>query len=178
VTVIDGSDRDAGKCYLLSGTIAGDHSDMTEERILESMTGERIVVKESTPGLLRFERYLPPKQRPVPKVAHPTQSARLKVLQGRLHTAVGAQTREYGPGESFDVPAGTFHSAWNVDAQEALVLVEFSPAEGLLPFFEEVMGLTSMNPLGITRIIKHHPGAVRLPAPYAQMAGLLGLFVR
>lgn len=151
---------------------------MAAERVLESMTGERMIIQESTPELLRFERYLPPQQRPVPKVAHPTQGAQLKILEGRLHATVGTQTRDYGPGESFTVPAGAFHSAWNVDEQPARVLVEFRPAEGLLAFFEAVMGMTSMNPLGIASVIKHHRNAVRLPAPYAQIVGLLAPFVR
>ena len=151
---------------------------MVADRTLESVTGERMVIKESTPDLLRFERHLPPKQRPVPKAAHPTQEAHLKVLEGRLHVTVGKTTRDYGVGESFTVPAGAFHSAWNVDAQPARVRVEFRPAEGILAFFEEMMGLTSMNLLGVVRVVKHHRDAVRLAAPYAQVIGLLGLFVR
>lgn len=151
---------------------------MVGERVLESVTGERIVIQESTPDVLRFERHLPPNQRPVPKVAHPTQGAHLKVLEGRLHATVGAETRAYKAGESFAVPAGVFHSAWNLDTRPARVLVEFSPAVGILAFFEDVMGLTSMNLLGIVRVVKHHRGAVRLAPPYAQIVGLLGLFVR
>lgn len=58
------------------------------------------------------------------------------------------------------------------------MLVEFSPAEGLLEFFEEMMGLTSMNLLVVVRVVKHHRDAVRLPAPYAQIVGPLGIFVR
>ena len=142
---------------------------MVAERILESVTGERLVIQHSTPDLLRFERHLPPKQRPAPKVAHPTQEARLKVLEGRLHAAVGGTTRDYGAGESFTVPAGTFHSAQNLEAQPARMLVEFRPADGLLEFFEEMMGLTSMNLLAVVRVVKHHRGAVRLSAPYAQL---------
>jgi hypothetical protein len=151
---------------------------MVAERTLESVTGERMVIQDSTPDLLRFERHLPPKQRPAPKVAHPTQAARMKVLEGRLHATVGEQTRDYRAGESFTIPAGTFHSAQNLEAQPARMLVEFSPAEGLLEFFEEVMGLTSMNLLAVVRVVKHHRDAVRLPAPYAQIVGLLGVFVR
>lgn len=151
---------------------------MAAERVLESVTGERIVIQESTPDVLRFERHLPPSQRPVPKVAHPAQGAHLTVLEGRLRATVGAQTRDYEAGESFAVPAGVFHSAWNVDTRPARVLVEFSPAVGILAFFADVMELTSMNLLGIARVVKHHRDAVRLAPPYAQIVGLLGLFVR
>ncbi len=151
---------------------------MGRERVLESVTGERIVIQESTRDVLRFERHLPPNQRPVPKVAHPTQGAHLKVLEGRLHAAVGTKTRDYEAGESFAVPAGAFHSAWNADTRPARVLVEFSPAVGILAFFADVMGLTSMNLLGIVRVVKRHRGAVRLAPPYAQIVGLIGLSVR
>lgn len=151
---------------------------MAAERVLESVTGERIIIQESTPELLRFERHLPPRQRPVPKVAHPTQGARQKILEGRMHVTVGAHTRDYVPGESFTVPAGAFHSAWNVDTQPARVLVEFRPAEGMLAFFEAVMGMTSMSLPGIASVIKHHRNAVRLAAPHAQIVALLTPFVR
>ena len=147
---------------------------MVAERILESVTGERLVIQENTPDVLRFERHLPPKQRPVPKVAHPTQAARMKVLEGRLHATVGGTTRDYGAGESLTVPAGTFHSAQNVEVQPARVLVEFSPADGILAFFEEMMGLTSMGLLAVVRVVKRHRDAVRLPAPYAHRVGLVG----
>ena len=151
---------------------------MVAERILESVTGERLVIQHSTPDLLRFERHLPPKQRPAPKVAHPTQEARLKVLEGRLHATVGEQKQDYRAGESFTVPEGTFHSAHNLEAQPARMLVEFRPADGLLAFFEDMMGLTSMNLLAVVRVVKHHRDAVRLAAPYAQIVGLLGVLLR
>ena len=41
------------------------------------------------------------------------------MLDGRLHATVGDQTRDYRAGESFTIPAGTFHSAQNVEAQPA-----------------------------------------------------------
>jgi hypothetical protein len=61
-----------------------------------------------------------------------------------------------------------------VDAQPARVLVEFRPSDGLLAFFAEMMGLTSMNLRGVVRVVKHHRDAVQLAAPYAQVVGLLG----
>jgi len=41
-----------------------------------------------------------------------------------------------------------------------------------------MMGLTSMNLLAVVRVVKHHRDAVRLAAPYAQIVGLLGVFLR
>lgn len=64
-----------------------------------------------------------------------------------------------------------------VRAQPARVLVEFSPAEGILTFFEDVMGLTSMNLIAIVRVVKHHRNAVRLAPPSAQIVCILGRFV-
>jgi hypothetical protein len=55
--------------------------------------------------------------------------------------------------------------------------VEFAPAHGMLPFFEDLMTLTGMNPLGLARLVKRHRDAVRLGAPFRQVLGFLGLFV-
>jgi quercetin dioxygenase-like cupin family protein len=33
------------------------------------------------------------------------------VLEGSIEFTIGGVTRRYGPGESYDIPAGTVHSA-------------------------------------------------------------------
>jgi hypothetical protein len=100
------------------------------------------------------------------------------VLEGRLRATIGGTTRDYGPGESFAIPAGTFHVVRNASAEAARAAVEFSPATGMLAFFEELMGLTRMTPWGLARLLKRHRDAITLAAPFAQILGFLGLFVR
>jgi hypothetical protein len=126
---------------------------------------------------LRFELHSPPKQPPPPANAHPTQQERFRVLAGHLRATIGGTTRGYGPGESFTIPANTFHRVRNVLEHPARAEVVFTPAHGMLPFFEELMGLRGMNPIGLARLVTGHRDAVRVAPPFAQILGVLGVFV-
>jgi hypothetical protein len=137
-----------------------------------------MVVLEDRPELLHFELHSPPKQPPPPANAHPTQEERFRVLDGHLRATIGGRTQDYGPGETFTIPTGTFHRVRNVSQEPARAEVEFRPAQGMLPFFEDLMRLRGMNPLGLAQLVKRHPDAVRLGVPFAQILGVVGLFVR
>jgi quercetin dioxygenase-like cupin family protein len=151
---------------------------MTEGRVLDSATGERMFILEATPDALRFELFSPPRQPPPPQNAHPTQEERFQVLEGRLRATIAGKTRDFGAGESFSVPPNTMHRVRNLSTEPARALVTFVPAHGMLPFFEDLMRLRSLNPIGLARLVKHHRDAVRLGPPFAQVLALLGLFVR
>jgi hypothetical protein len=44
-----------------------------------------------------------------PEHFHPSQTERFEVLEGAMRTLIGGEERTYGPGEPFEVPAGTPH---------------------------------------------------------------------
>ena len=44
-----------------------------------------------------------------PEHLHPRQAERFEVLEGAMRTVIDGSEHRYGPGESFDVPAGTPH---------------------------------------------------------------------
>jgi mannose-6-phosphate isomerase-like protein (cupin superfamily) len=44
-----------------------------------------------------------------PEHLHPSQTERFEVLEGEMRAVIGAEERVYGPGEPFEVPAGTPH---------------------------------------------------------------------
>jgi mannose-6-phosphate isomerase-like protein (cupin superfamily) len=44
-----------------------------------------------------------------PDHLHPRQIERFEVLEGAMRTIIGGAERWYGPGETFEVPAGTPH---------------------------------------------------------------------
>jgi mannose-6-phosphate isomerase-like protein (cupin superfamily) len=44
-----------------------------------------------------------------PDHLHPRQIERFEVLEGTMRTIIGGAERWYGPGETFEVPAGTPH---------------------------------------------------------------------
>jgi quercetin dioxygenase-like cupin family protein len=150
---------------------------MTTDRVLESVTGERMVIQEATPDVLRFELHSPPQQPSPPPSAHPTQEERFQVIEGRLQARIAGRTHDYGPGETFIIPPNTFHVVRNPFLEPARAQIEFVPAHGMLPFFEDLMSLTGMNPLGLARLVKRHRDAVRLAPPFAQILGFIGLFV-
>jgi quercetin dioxygenase-like cupin family protein len=151
---------------------------MQTERVLQSVTGERMVILVATEDLLRFELHSPPSQPSPPPSAHPTQEERFHVIEGRLRATIGGKTRDFGPGESFIVPANTYHRVRNASPAPARAVVEFVPARGILPFFEDLMALTGMSPSGLARLLKRHRDAARVAPPFAQILGVVGLFVR
>lgn len=61
--------------------------------------GELLEMEASYPG----SGFLPPEH------FHPNQAERFTVLEGAIRAIVDGAERTYGPGESFDVPAGTPH---------------------------------------------------------------------
>ena len=44
-----------------------------------------------------------------PEHLHPSQTERFEVIEGRMRAIVGGEERLHGPGEPFEVPAGTPH---------------------------------------------------------------------
>ena len=73
-----------------------------------------------------------------PMHLHPTQAERFEVLEGRIRAIVGGEERIYGPGESFDVPAGTPHQ---MGAEEPTRMRwEVRPALRTAEFFERLYG--------------------------------------
>jgi mannose-6-phosphate isomerase-like protein (cupin superfamily) len=151
---------------------------MTTHRVLQSVTGECMVILQDSPAALRFELHSPPRQPPPPLSAHPTQEERFHVLAGHLRATIAGTTGDYGPGERFTVPPNTVHRVRNVSEEPACAEVAFVPACGMLPFFEDLMGLRGMNPLGLARVLQRHDDAVRVSAPFAQILAVLGLVVR
>ncbi len=73
-----------------------------------------------------------------PEHAHPRQVERFEVIEGAMRTMVGGVERTYGPGEEFEVPAGTPH---RMTAEEpSRVRWEIRPALRTAEFFERLYG--------------------------------------
>jgi quercetin dioxygenase-like cupin family protein len=73
-----------------------------------------------------------------PEHLHPRQVERFEVLEGSMWTIVGGAERRYGPGETFEVPAGTPHKM----AAEGPTRLhwEIRPALRTADFFERLYG--------------------------------------
>lgn len=90
---------------------------------------------------------------------------------------VAGKTRRLAPGDTVDVPPGTVHRVANDPELAFRAQVTFTPATGMLEFFEDLMRLEP-NPASIARFARRHRQAVRLAAPYGTMLDLLGVFIR
>jgi quercetin dioxygenase-like cupin family protein len=69
---------------------------------------------------------------------HPSQEERFTVLEGRVRAVIGGSEREYGPGEAFDVPAGTVHTMAALEPTRTRW--EVRPALRTAEFFERLHG--------------------------------------
>jgi mannose-6-phosphate isomerase-like protein (cupin superfamily) len=71
-----------------------------------------------------------------PEHFHPGQTERFEVIEGAMRALIGGEERVYGPGEPFEVPAGTPHQ---MAAQEPTRMRwEVRPAMRTAEFFERL----------------------------------------
>ena len=73
-----------------------------------------------------------------PEHPHPQQVERFEVLEGTMRTIIDGAERRYGPGETFEVPAGTPHQM--VGEGPSRVSWEIRPALRTAEFFERLYG--------------------------------------
>jgi quercetin dioxygenase-like cupin family protein len=71
-----------------------------------------------------------------PEHIHPSQVERFEVLEGTIRAIVDGTERRYGPGESFEVPAGTPHQM--TAEGPARTRWEVRPALRTAEFFERL----------------------------------------
>lgn len=69
---------------------------------------------------------------------HPSQDERFEVLDGTILTMIGGTERRFGPGETFEVPAGTPHQM--AAEGPSRVRWEVRPALRTAEFFERLFG--------------------------------------
>ena len=90
--------------------------------------GELLEMEANYPGT----GFLPPEH------FHPRQDERFTVLEGSIRAIVDGVEKVYGPGESFDVPAGTRHQM-GTDVPSRMRW-EVRPALRTAEFFERLHG--------------------------------------
>jgi quercetin dioxygenase-like cupin family protein len=73
-----------------------------------------------------------------PEHFHPRQVERFEVLDGTVRAIIGGTERRYGPGETFEVPAGTPHQM--AAEGPSRVRWEVRPALRTAEFFERLHG--------------------------------------
>ena len=96
---------------------------VTLERATLLVSGE-----DSGGELVRAELWAPPGARVGAAHAHPEQSERFEVLEGRLRVRSGDRTGTALPGDIVEVPPGTINDWWTEGDEPARVLLEVRPA--------------------------------------------------
>ena len=91
--------------------------------------------------LLEMEALYPGDGSLPPEHFHPSQDEHFEVIDGTVRAIIDGEEHHYGPGESFDVPAGTHHQM--AAETQARFKWEVRPALRTAEFFER---LYSGNP--------------------------------
>jgi quercetin dioxygenase-like cupin family protein len=107
---------------------------MTDEKLQLTPHEAVEIVHASPERLVVLATYAPGGERP-PSHRHPEQDERFEVLAGSLRVEIDGSVREYGEGESFEVPRGTAHRMANVGPVPARVSWTTSPAGHTLEWF-------------------------------------------
>ncbi len=96
-------------------------------------SGERAVVvlgTDETGGKrLVVDGYLQPGGGMVGRHHHPSIHEQFKVIKGTVSFTLNGAEKTAKPGETVDVPPGTWHSFWNSGSNEALVRMDVQPAD-------------------------------------------------
>lgn len=129
---------------------------MTQRVIVNSATGERIVVRtsaaDSDGALLAFDLYLPPGGHVPGRHSHPMQEEQFTIVSGELSFRLGGESLTARAGDVVVVPPSTRHWFGNRGPTTAHVFVEVRPALRM----EEL--------LAASEAVARRPMLLRLPA--------------
>jgi quercetin dioxygenase-like cupin family protein len=137
---------------------------MAEEgQVLEGPDGFRLQLKEIGDEELVMEATYSGEAGMPPEHLHPGQTERFEVLEGSVRAIVGGDERVYGPGEPFEVPAGTPHQ---MAAEEPTRMRwEVRPALRTAEFFERLYAMIAAeNWSELPAILDEYSPEVRMTA--------------
>jgi quercetin dioxygenase-like cupin family protein len=100
--------------------------------------GIKVQILTLEPELLAMEAWYEGTGDLPPKHHHPNQDEHFEVLEGRVRTVIGGESRSYAQGEAFDVPAKTTHQMGGDGP--AHIRWEVRPALRTAEFFEIAYG--------------------------------------
>lgn len=116
--------------------------------VLRTGPRESVRVVRSDADCLELDATYAPHGRPAPLHLHPGHDERFEILEGRLTVQLGGATREYGAGESFDVPRGRPHRMWNAGDEPVRARWLSTPALGTERWFRRLADLQHATAVG------------------------------
>ena len=123
------------------------------QTIHNTVTGETITIRRSSPPLVEFDVAVTAGGEPPAAHVHPRQTETFEVREGRARVMVGGAERDVGPGDVLVVPPGTPHR-WAA-ITDVRMTVTLEPALRAGEFFEELFALANAG----------HVNARGLPTP-------------
>lgn len=127
------------------------------------VTGERVVIRKGTDepphDLFRCDLYLAPGGGVAGEHVHPAMDESFTLIRGRIGFRIsGREEIVEQVGRRVELPAGTPHDWWNASEEEALLIVEMTPAgrfEQLI--FRQLFGLAQdgkVNAKGMPNLLQ------------------------
>lgn len=112
-----------------------------QEIIFNPVTGERLLVLESTAEVFRVGFSISPQSEIAGEHSHPFQKQKITVTAGELHCRINGINHVLHAGDSATIPAGARHFQSNPTDFEARAIEEFRPAGRSHNMFRVVFAL-------------------------------------
>lgn len=138
---------------------------------------ETIEVVSHSPEALEVRVSYPDAGKAPPKHFHPAQDERFEVLEGKLRTVIDGTERDYGAGETIEIPRGVVHQMWNEAGPPVTAVWRTTPAGRTLEWFRAIDAVNRKgdrpNPLDLIALLPSFEDTFRLavgPAPVVRAA--------
>ncbi len=112
-----------------------------QETIFNPVTGERLLVLESTEEVFKMGFSINPYSEIAGEHIHPFQEQSVQVTAGELHCRIDGVNQVLRAGDSATIPAGARHFQSNPTDTEARAIEEYRPAGRIHKFFRVLFTL-------------------------------------
>lgn len=114
---------------------------MTDEILLNPVTGESMRIVESTLDVFIIEYALRPHGEIALEHFHPNIQQEISVRSGEMHIRVNGEHKVISAGESYIAPPSAQHFQWNPCDTEAIAIESYKPAARNHDFFRTLFGV-------------------------------------
>jgi quercetin dioxygenase-like cupin family protein len=158
----------------------GNYMEITLEKeiIFNPLTGEKLLVLESTEEVFRMGFTIDPHSEIAGEHIHPFQQQTVVVTAGELHCRINGVTSVLRAGDSATIPAGARHYQSNPTSAEARAIEEYRPAGRIHNLFRVLFllaqeGKTNRkgvpNPLIGAALMAEFKDTARVSSPYLRL---------
>jgi len=149
-----------------------------KETIYNPITGEKLLVLESTEEVFRMGFTIDPHSEIAGEHIHPFQQQTVVVTAGELHCRIDGINHVLRTGDSATVPAGARHFQSNPTSVEARAIEEYRPAGRIHNLFRVLFTLAQEgktnrkgvpNPLIGAALMAEFKDTVRVSSPYLRL---------